>query len=64
MSERWENKKEVRKERRKYSDHYTFGDFVFDVFFWIPELLLLPFRMGFWLVRGVGRVIGNLIDGI
>ena len=64
MSERWEKKKDVRKERRKYNDHYTFGDFIFDVFFWIPELLFLPFRMIFWLVRGLGRVIGNLLDSI
>ena len=64
MSERWETKKEVRKKRRKYSDQYTFGDFMFDVFFWIPELLFLPFRLIFWLVRGIGRLIWNLFDGI
>ncbi|SDN48563.1 hypothetical protein SAMN05518871_105250 [Psychrobacillus sp. OK028] len=64
MSERWEKKKEIRKNKRKDNAPYTFGDFVFEVFFWIPELLLLPFRMLFWLVRGVGRVIGNLFDGI
>ncbi|MCK1997378.1 hypothetical protein MPH47_09100 [Psychrobacillus psychrodurans] len=64
MSERWETKKKIRKNRRKYSDRYTFGDFMFEVFFWIPELLFLPFRMIFWLVRGVGRLIWNLFDGI
>lgn len=64
MSERWEMKKEIRRNRRKYSDRYTFGDFIFEVFFWIPELLFLPFRIVFWLVRGVGRVIGSLFDGI
>lgn len=64
MSERWETKKEIRKNRRKYSDRYTFGDFMFEVFFWIPELLFLPFRMIFWLVRGAGRLIWNLFDGI
>ena len=64
MSERWEKKKEARRERRRYSDRYTFGDFIFDVFFWIPELLFIPFRMLFWLVRGLGRVIGDLFDGI
>lgn len=64
MRERWETKKEIRESRRKYSDRYTFGDFIFDVFFWIPELLFLPFRMVFWLVRGIGKVIWNLFDGI
>lgn len=64
MSERWVKKKKVRKERRKDSDHYTLGDFLFDVFFWIPELLFLPFRMLFLLVRGMGRVIDKLLDGI
>lgn len=64
MSERWETKKEIRRNRKNYSDRYTFGDFVFDIFFWIPELLFLPFRMVFWFVRGIGRVIWNLFDGI
>ncbi|MFJ7827410.1 hypothetical protein [Psychrobacillus sp. NPDC096623] len=64
MSERWEKKKEIRKNKRKGNDQYTFGDFVFEVFFWVPEILFLPFRMLFWLVRGIGRVIGSLFDGI
>jgi len=64
LSDRWEKKIKVRKERRKDSDYYTLGDFIFDVFFWIPELLFLPFRMLFLLVRGMGRVIDKLLDGI
>ena len=64
MIERWETKKENRNNRRNNSDRYTFGDVVFDILFWIPELLFLPFRMIFWLGRGVGRVIWNFFDGV
>jgi len=65
MSERWETKKKIRRNRRKYSDQYTFRDFIFEVFFyWLPELFFLPFRIVFWLVRGLMRVLGNLFDGI
>ncbi|WP_246943628.1 hypothetical protein [Bacillus pinisoli] len=60
----WHEKKEKRRKRRseKNPGQYTFGDFMADLLLWVPELLLFPFRILFWLVRGLGRVIGNFFD--
>ncbi|WP_458413004.1 hypothetical protein ACNQFZ_19710 [Schinkia sp. CFF1] len=62
MKDWLKKKKEKMRKSRKSSDRYTFVDFIFDVLFWVPELLLLPFRILFWLVRGLGRWIENIFD--
>nr|WP_240338455.1 hypothetical protein [Peribacillus alkalitolerans] len=62
MREWWTKKKQKMRKYKKDSDHYTFFDLIFDVLFWIPELLLLPFRIIFWLLRGVGRLVENIFD--
>ncbi|MBY0122796.1 hypothetical protein [Bacillus sp. S/N-304-OC-R1] len=59
MNERWNKRKEKRKIKQS-SNSYTFGDFIFDVLFWIPELIILPFRLSLWLLRGLGRFILDL----
>ncbi|HBT73311.1 MAG TPA: hypothetical protein DEB37_13985 [Lysinibacillus sp.] len=51
-----------RRKGKKYHSGYTFLDFIFDVLVWIPELILLPFRVLFWLLRGIGRLIGDVFD--
>lgn len=56
-------KNRTRKGKKRNSD-YTFLDFVFDVLFMIPELVFLPFRLIFWLLRGIGRLFSNLFDFI
>ncbi|MGG3891750.1 hypothetical protein [Metabacillus fastidiosus] len=60
MKEWWQKKREKRRKNRKNSDRYTFGDFLLDVLDWVPELILLPFRILFWLFRGVGRFISDI----
>ncbi|MGG3801838.1 hypothetical protein [Metabacillus fastidiosus] len=60
MKEWWREKKEKRQKNRKNSDRYTFGDFLLDVLDWVPELILLPFRILFWLFRGIGRFISDI----
>lgn len=50
------------RKNKKHNDHYSFGDFLIDVLIWIPELFLLPFRIIFWLLRGLGRLIVSLFD--
>ncbi|WP_155593548.1 hypothetical protein [Lysinibacillus cavernae] len=57
MKEWWQRRK-----NKKNDNGYTFLDFIFDVLFWIPELILLPFRVLFWLLRGIGRLIGGIVD--
>ena len=62
MREWWTKKKQKMRKYKKDSDHYTFIDFIFDVLIWIPELVLLPFRIIFWLLRGVVRLAENIFD--
>ncbi|MBD7944573.1 hypothetical protein H9650_10640 [Psychrobacillus sp. Sa2BUA9] len=64
MSERWKRKKEKRAERKRQQEKYTWADVFGDIFFWIPELFFLPFRLLFWILRGLVRALGNLFDGI
>ena len=49
--------KRSEKRRKKKLD----WDFVFDVLFWIPELIILPFRLVFYLFRFLAR---SIFDGI
>ncbi|MED4531785.1 hypothetical protein ABET51_03780 [Metabacillus fastidiosus] len=60
MKEWWNKKKNKMRKNRKDNGHYTFVDFILDVLFWIPELIILPFRLIFWLIRGVGRFIFDI----
>ncbi|MFD1737948.1 hypothetical protein ACFSCX_15535 [Bacillus salitolerans] len=57
MKEWWNKQKEKMRKNKKKNDKYTFGDFISDVLMWVPELILLPFRMIFWLFRGIIRSI-------
>ncbi len=50
MKEWWNRKKEQKKKRRRNKEGYSLIDF-------IPELIILPFRLIFWLIRGLGRLI-------
>ena len=58
---KWWYKKRKNQSR---NSNYTFWDFVLDVLTIIPELLFLPFRLIFWLLRGIGRLFSNLFDFI
>ncbi|MBM7660249.1 hypothetical protein JOC85_001016 [Bacillus mesophilus] len=61
----WYNQRqEKRRMKRGHKNprEYTFGDFLLDLLLWIPELFLFPFRVIFWLVRGLGRLIGHIFD--
>ena len=60
MKEWWSRKKEKRKKRRRNKEGNSFIDFILEVLFWIPELIILPFRLVFWLIRGLGRLISDV----
>ncbi|WP_108671003.1 hypothetical protein [Peribacillus acanthi] len=62
MSEWWNRKKQKMRKYNKERNNYTFFDFIFDVLYWIPDLVFLPFRIIFWLLRGFGRVAENIFD--
>ncbi|WP_042145900.1 hypothetical protein [Paucisalibacillus sp. EB02] len=57
MEDWWKRKKEKTRKHRKLDDRYTFGDFLMGVLFWVPEIILIPFRTLFWALRGVWRFL-------
>jgi hypothetical protein len=54
-------KRSEKRRKKKRNGSYTFVDFVFDVLFYIPELIFLPFRLVFYLFRFLAR---SIFDGI
>ncbi|MCF6138990.1 hypothetical protein [Pseudalkalibacillus berkeleyi] len=60
MKEWWNRKKARTRKARKGKGRYTFSDLLVDVMFWIPELILLPLRISYWMLRGLGRLIGEI----
>lgn len=56
MKEWWKRKKEKTRKQRQ-DGRYTFVDFIMDVLFWIPEVIILPFRILFWIGRGFWRIL-------
>lgn len=50
-------KRALKRKRKKQEGTYWFGDIVADILLWIPELILLPFRMVFLLIRLLVRSI-------
>lgn len=62
MREWWNRKKQRTRKSRKSNEDYRSIDYIFDLLFWIPEFALLPFRLIYWLLIGIGRLIGNISD--
>ncbi|WP_102029524.1 hypothetical protein [Salirhabdus sp. Marseille-P4669] len=62
MKDWWNRKRKRTRKYKKRDNHYTFGDFMLDVLLWIPELIVLPFRMVYWLLRGLGRMLAHVLD--
>lgn len=62
MNDWWIEKKEKTRRHKKRRGDYTFLDGVADLFFWLPELLLLPVRLVYWVLRVVGRIIGEVFN--
>ncbi|MEK5233381.1 hypothetical protein MHB42_16875 [Lysinibacillus sp. FSL K6-0232] len=62
MKEWWQRRKNKTRKSKKNASDSTFFDFVFDVLFWLPELIFLPFRIIFWLLRALGRSLCSIFD--
>lgn len=62
MKKWWNKKKQKTRKYKKSKSDYNFWDMVVDVLIFIPELLFLPFRILFWIIRGFGRVLENIFD--
>jgi hypothetical protein len=61
MKKWWQRKREGLK-RRSEEGKAIFFDFIIEILFWIPELLILPIRLLFWVFKGLGRVISHILD--
>ncbi|KMN37616.1 hypothetical protein AB0Y38_11445 [Lysinibacillus capsici] len=59
MREWLQGRKNKKRRDKRRKDQYSLIDLFLDVLIWIPELLFLPFRIIYWLLRGVGRFIGE-----
>ncbi|PIJ97347.1 hypothetical protein [Lysinibacillus sphaericus] len=59
MKEWWQSKKR-KTTKRKVNNNYSLFELLLDVLFWLPELFLVPFRLVFWLLRGIGRLIAEV----
>ncbi len=57
MNEWWRKKKSKTRKSRKNKGDYTTRDFLLDIFFWIPEIIIFPIRLLFWSFRGLFRWI-------
>lgn len=62
MKEWWIKKKAALRKSKKDGDKYTVVDFLLDVLIWVPELLFLPFRMLFWMFRGLFRFVFDFVN--
>jgi hypothetical protein len=47
---------------RKKEGKSGFFDALGEILFWIPELLFLPFRLAWYLLRGLGKIIGDIFN--
>ncbi|MFD1412546.1 hypothetical protein [Oceanobacillus jeddahense] len=61
MNDWWRKKKSKTRKSRKGKEHYTKGDFLLDILFWIPEVLIFPIRLIFWSLRGLWRWVIDVI---
>ncbi|MEC1302753.1 hypothetical protein [Lysinibacillus capsici] len=59
MREWLQGRKNKKRRDKRRKDQYSLIDLFLDVLIWIPELLFLPFRIIYWLLRGVGKFIGE-----
>lgn len=55
---KWRDSRKENRSKKKRKAH-DFVDFALEVLFWVPELIILPFRIVFWLIRGLGRLIAD-----
>ena len=42
-----------RRKRKKAEGSYTFWDVLGDILIWVPELIIWPFRLLWYMIRGI-----------
>ena len=57
-----QRRKEKRKKQKKKDN--PFWDAFIDSLLWIPDILLFPFRILYYVIRAFGRLFKSLIEDI
>jgi hypothetical protein len=52
--------KDGKEKQGNHGERFTVLDFLLELLCWIPEVLIFPFRMVAWLLRGIGKLIGEM----
>ncbi|QOR68272.1 hypothetical protein IM538_09300 [Cytobacillus suaedae] len=55
-------KRKDKRIHKKISGSYTFWDGLLDILFFIPELMILPIRIVWFIIRIVGRSFSHFSD--
>ncbi|MEL3970808.1 hypothetical protein AAEO50_00810 [Rossellomorea oryzaecorticis] len=57
---KWRKKMREKRKKRNYGERFTVLDFLLELLCWIPEVLIFPFRMVYWLFRGIVKLFGEM----
>ncbi|MFB1083393.1 hypothetical protein [Jeotgalibacillus sp. JSM ZJ347] len=61
---KWRERREAKSRKRKEEGKYGFWDVMMDILIWVPELIILPFRLVYLLFRLFGRMFSDGFDSI
>ncbi|MFD2638233.1 hypothetical protein [Piscibacillus salipiscarius] len=59
MKDWWKKKKSKMRKNNKSKEAYNFGDFMLDMLLWLPELIVFPIRVIYWVLRALSK---NIFD--
>jgi hypothetical protein len=57
---KWRQKLREKRKRRAHGERFSVWDFLLELLCWVPEVFIFPFRIVYWLLRGIGKFIGEL----
>jgi hypothetical protein len=57
---KWRKRMREKRKSRNHGERYSVFDVLLELLCWIPEVLFFPFRVVYWLLRGIGKFIGDL----
>ncbi|WP_404408176.1 hypothetical protein [Jeotgalibacillus malaysiensis] len=61
---KWREKRADRSRKRKAEGKYSVWDVVADILIWVPELIILPFRLIYLLFKLFGKMFRDGFDSI
>jgi hypothetical protein len=57
---KWRERMRQKRKNKNHGERYSIVDLMLELLIWIPEVLFFPFRILFWLMRGIGKIIGDI----